>query len=121
MTRQPVEHRIASAAFTHLAQPADPVLARLLQALSPGEILTAIRSGTFGAAAPDVGSAASLAQRLARWRTQLTSIAPDAGIGAAAQKGIRLVCPGDPGWPRGLDDLGPATPYALWVRGDTDL
>jgi DNA processing protein len=28
-----------------------------------------------------------------------------------------LLGPGDPGWPAGLEDLGPAAPFALWVRG----
>jgi DNA processing protein len=31
-----------------------------------------------------------------------------------------VVCPGDPEWPHGLDDLG-APPYCLWVRGPADL
>ena len=35
--------------------------------------------------------------------------------------GIRLLCPGDPGWPGQLDVLGDARPYALWVRGAADL
>ena len=32
-----------------------------------------------------------------------------------------LVCPGDPEWPNGLDQLGQARPYALWLRGGADL
>ncbi len=35
--------------------------------------------------------------------------------------GIRLLCPGDPGWPGQLDVLGDAQPWALWVRGTADL
>ena len=33
----------------------------------------------------------------------------------------RLVCPGDPEWPGGLDELAPARPYALWLRGRAGL
>jgi predicted Rossmann fold nucleotide-binding protein DprA/Smf involved in DNA uptake len=39
---------------------------------------------------------------------------------SARRNGIRLVCPADPEWP-GLDELGLARPYALWLRGDADL
>ena len=35
--------------------------------------------------------------------------------------GIRLLCPGDPGWPSQLDVLGAARPWALWLRGGADL
>jgi len=35
--------------------------------------------------------------------------------------GGRLVIPGDLEWPTQLDDLGLATPWALWVRGAQDL
>jgi len=34
--------------------------------------------------------------------------------------GIDLVIPGDPHWPAGLDDLGAASPHALWLRGSLD-
>jgi DNA processing protein len=34
---------------------------------------------------------------------------------------LRVICPGDPHWPAGLDDLGQARPYALWARGTADL
>jgi DNA processing protein len=37
---------------------------------------------------------------------------------AHAERGIGVVCPGDPDWPPQLDDLGRVRPYALWVRGN---
>ena len=58
---------------------------------------------------------------LARCRSQLHRVPPDAGLGSCQQRGIRLVCPGDPDWPAQLDDLGAARPYALWARGTADL
>lgn len=39
----------------------------------------------------------------------------------AAQVGARFVCPGDAEWPPALDDLGPARPWGLWVRGRVSL
>jgi hypothetical protein len=41
--------------------------------------------------------------------------------GVLAVLGIRLVIPGDAEWPGQLDVLGDARPWALWVRGQTDL
>lgn len=32
--------------------------------------------------------------------------------------GGRILTPEDPGWPQGLQDLGPAAPLMLWVRGE---
>ena len=64
---------------------------------------------------------ARLRPALARWRAKLPAIPPDGGLAGCERGGIRLVCPGDPGWPPGLDDLGTARPCALWVRGTADL
>jgi DNA processing protein len=33
------------------------------------------------------------------------------------EPGGEVLLPGDPGWPQGLDHLGPAAPVMLWVRG----
>jgi len=44
-------------------------------------------------------------------------VPPAAGLDDAQRRGIQLICPGEPGWPAGLDDLGAARPYALWARG----
>lgn len=80
-----------------------------------------IRSGTVADAAEVIGHSEGSSERLGHWRVRLASVAPDAGIAAASQGGIRLVCPGNPGWPQRLDDFGASRPYALWVSGDADL
>ena len=54
---------------------------------------------------------------MARSQGRLAAVPPDAGLAAHGERGIGLVCPGDPDWPIQLDDLGRARPYALWVRG----
>ena len=123
---QPPSHacRLARATLTYLAQPADPLLGRLLQELTPDHVLAAIRSGTLPAVAARVPGGTSAAQArsaLARWRARLPAVPQDAGLAVHAARGISLVCPGDPGWPAQLDDLGPSRPYALWVRGSTGL
>jgi DNA processing protein len=124
MTRPDGDHRAACAALTYLAEPADPVLGRLLQVLGPVEVLASIRSGTVparAARAMDQAQAAGLRPALARWQSQLPRVPAGAALARHAASGIRLICPGEPGWPEQLDDLGAARPYALWVRGVADL
>jgi DNA processing protein len=110
--------------LTCLAEPADPLLGRLLSVLTPAAVLASIRSVAIPAcvnASMDQAQVTGVRRSLARWRAQLPGVSPDGGIAAAERDGIRLLCSGDPGWPPGLDDLGTARPYALWVRGTTDL
>jgi DNA processing protein len=119
------DDRLACAALTHLTDPANPLLGALLTVLRPADVLSAIRTGSIPAGAAGVlgdARAGRLRPTLARWRAQLPDIALAADLLArAADGGIRLVCPGDPGWPAQLEDLGTARPYALWVRGAADL
>jgi DNA processing protein len=115
---------VARATLTYLAEPADPLLGVLLRVLTPAGVLALIRSGSVRAhvtAELDHAQIAQLWPTLDRWRAQLPAIPPDGGLAAAERDGIQLVCPGDPGWPPGLDDLGAARPCALWVRGTADL
>jgi DNA processing protein len=130
VTRQDDDHRVSCATFTYLAEPADQVLGHLLQVLSPADVLASIRSGTVPARAAraiNQAQAAGLRPALARWHAQLpgmlahAALARHAALTWHAAGGIRLVCPGEPGWPPQLDDLGAARPYALWVRGAADL
>ena len=116
------QRQIALAMLTYLAEPADPIVCGLLHELGPVELVACIRSGTLPASAAGVpGGLAAAWPVLARCRSQLHRVPPDAGLGSCQQLGIRLVCPGDPGWPARLDDLGAARPYAVWVRGTADL
>jgi len=124
MTRPDDDHRLACATLTYLGEPVDPVLGCLLQVLSPAEVLASIRSGTVpGRAARAMGhaQAAGLRPTLARWRSQLPRVPVGAALARHAAGGIRLICPGEPGWPPQLDDLGAARPCALWVHGAADL
>lgn len=116
--------RVASATLTYLAPPADPLLGALLEAMPPGQVLAAIRAGSLPSGVVrglPAAESARAASALARWQARLPAGPPDAGLAAHAQRGISLICPGDPDWPPQLDDLGRARPYALWVRGATSL
>jgi DNA processing protein len=116
---------LARAALTYLTEPGDPALGALLEICEPAEVLAAIRADMLPGIGPGCGdtpaSRRALERALARWRMRLPGL-PDGGdIAAACRDGIRLICPGDREWPAGLDELGPARPYALWLRGHADL
>jgi DNA processing protein len=119
------EQAIARAALTYLAEPGDQALGALLEICEPAEVLAAIKAGMLPGTGPGCGdspaSRRALERALGRWRIRLSWLPRDADIAAAYRDGIRLVCPADPEWPAGLDELGSARPYALWVRGQADL
>src|ERR1022692_4953593 len=119
------ERTRARAGLTYLAEPGDPALGALLGICTPEEILAAIKADMLPGTGPGCGdspaSRTALERALGRWRTRLPKLPGDAALAAACRDGIRLVCPGDPEWPSELDQLGPARPYALWLRGSADL
>ena len=95
------QDRFARAAWSRVAEPGDPVAARLIQAHGPVAALALAASG----AEPCV-------QRFLP-RLEVLDVERDLEVGA--KFAARVVCPGDPEWPQGLDDLS-APPYCLWVR-----
>ncbi|VXB21606.1 DNA-processing protein DprA [Citricoccus sp. K5] len=54
---------------------------------------------------------------LAGWAARASSLAPERDLASLERLGGGLLIPEDPGWPSGVDDLGPAAPVALWFRG----
>ncbi len=119
------ERALARAALTYLAEPADPALGALLGICAPEEVLAAIKADMLPGTGPGCGdrpaSRAALGRALGRWRIRLPTLPGAADIASAYRDGISLVCPEDPEWPAGLDQLGPARPYALWLRGNANL
>ena len=132
--------RIARAALTWVAEPGDPAMGALLRICSPVEIVAALADGRIprrtavpsgGAGDPDVGAGPDdlagpaarppLEHALRRWSARLGEVPPETGLTAWWRDGTRLVIPGDADWPSQLDVLGPARPWALWVRGHADL
>ncbi len=123
--RPPGEQQLARAALTYLAEPGDPALGALLEICEPAEILAAIRADLLPGIGPGCGDRPATRKALERalgcWRARLPGLPDDSGLAEAERHGIRLVCPTDPEWPAGLDELGQARPYALWLRGRADL
>jgi DNA processing protein len=123
MTAPAGADRLARAALTYLAAPADPLLGELLQVLDPSSVLASIRSGAVPAGVTGQlprYRAASLSSMVARWNARMPAVPADA-VARHEARGIQLLCPDDPGWPPQLDDLGTARPLALWVRGTVGL
>lgn len=101
--------REARALLSRVAEPGDRLIGRLLRATDAVEVVRLLRSGS-----PFVDGAD-------RYRVRLATADPHADLARVAEVGGRLVVPGDLEWPRQLDDLGDAAPWALWVRGTVDL
>src|SRR5579862_545114 len=114
------EEELARAALTYLAEPGDPALGALLEICTPGEILAAIRADLLPGIGPGCGDRPATRKALDRalesWRARLSRLPDDSGLTDAGRHGVRLVCPTDPEWPAGLDELGQARPYALWCE-----
>lgn len=102
--------RLARVALSRLAEPGDAQLGRLVEDLGAPAVLAAIRVGRL-----DAGP------RSADYAVRLRGLDEARDLRQAERLGIRLVCPGESEWPTQLDQLGPARPLLLWVRGTEDL
>jgi len=100
------QDRFARAAWSRVAEPGDKVANQLIQAPGP---VAALRLAASGAE-----------QSLQRFLPRLEVLDVERDLEVGAKFAARVVCPGDPEWPHGLDDLS-APPYCLWIRGPVDL
>lgn len=107
------EERLARAAVTRIADPGDGLVGAWLRELGPVETVRAL---TAGEELPGAGE-----QRAAGYALRARRTRPERDLAAARAMGARFLCPGDPDWPRQLDDLGGERPYGLWVRGGASL
>jgi DNA processing protein len=100
------QDRFARAAWSRVAEPGDAVANHLIR--------------THGPVAALELAASSTEPRVQRFRPRLEVLDVERDLEIGAKFAARIVCPGDPEWPQGLDDL-PAPPYCLWVRGPVDV
>ncbi|MCK8681795.1 DNA-processing protein DprA [Streptomyces lichenis] len=117
-TDDPRRHeRRARAALTRVLEPGDERAGQWLADLGPVELLRRLTSPAYHPGAlPGAGD-----QRIRALRALAARADPGRDLAAMASHGGRFVIPGDPEWPSQLDDLGPARPIGLWVRGGPDL
>lgn len=121
--------RVARAALTRLMEPGSVVGSTAVRVWGPERALQVLAGRDQ--AGPDerqelslvlAGEGTTLTDRawtkaLAGWAARASSLAPERDLHALGRLGGGLLIPGDPGWPEGLADLGPAAPVALWFRG----
>jgi DNA processing protein len=141
MTSATGEDRLARAALGFVADPGDPALGALLRHCPPAEIVAALAAGRhplnsrpqaaaarWEAGRPDEHGSPrqrdgirGLDRALQRWGARIGQVPTAARLADWHRDGLRLICPGDAEWPTQLDDLGEASPVALWLRGSADL
>lgn len=139
---------LARAAWSRLAEPGDTTAGALVSVLGAQDALAWVRAalarttGTGGGGgltgdAPGVrrsvdelservgrlegASRRRLVTALGRWAPRLEHTDPRRELAVLARLGGVLLHPGSASWPTRLDDLGPAAPPCLWVRGTTAL
>lgn len=125
MSRAPEPHdeRTARAAWSALVEPGDPVAGALVAAWGAREAWEWVRRAAVDGVRDDVPSASRsrVARAVDRWAPRLGGVDGAGRLRALEDLGGALLVPDDAHWPRGLLDLGPAAPLALWVRGRSDL
>jgi DNA processing protein len=115
---------IARAAWSVIAEPGDTVAGALIESLGAMEALSLALESSALPAPAEGGSepaARALSEARARWHPRARPGDVRAALCRARDADARLIVPGDELWPTALDDLGPARPSALWVRGDPGL
>ena len=111
----------ARSVWSGIVEPGDRVAWMVVDALGAAPALDALIdkwdaphwSATLdGAATPQ-----DMQLAIERWMPRLDLAASTRALRQAVRCGARLLVPGDPLWPVGVDDLGEHAPLALWVRG----
>jgi DNA processing protein len=122
---------VAALLLGFVSEPGDGVLGRLVGAIGRTRVAAGLLAGRSAAdfgGAPDrpidgsveLPSGRELAAGIARWRPRLDESAFARSLAQAARVRARLLLPGDPHWPGGVDDLGAHAPLVLWLRGRPD-
>jgi len=120
-----VSELFARASWTGIAEPGDRAAGELVATLGPAGALTALIESwpvvriadAVSAGGSDLG-AADIESAIARWNPRLKSGVALIALRQAVRFAVRLLVPGDPAWPTGVDDLGAHAPIALWLRGN---
>jgi DNA processing protein len=111
------DDRLVRLLLGRIVEPEDRLFIELREHLPPAELLRAI----VGDGAPSMPWPEQLrprfAARLAGLRLRLARSDPDADLACGLAADARFLVPGDPQWPRQLDDLGARAPFGLWMIG----
>lgn len=111
----------ARATWTGLAEPGDRIANIAVRSLgAPRALEAVIEKWDAARLCDEIQGEVTLkeaSEALERWRPRFR---PDVAVRALTQASrfaARLMIPGDPLWPIGVNDLGDHSPLALWVRG----
>lgn len=110
--------RFARVIWGMVAEPGDRVAGAVISAFGAREALGRLDANDLGHAAL---SSAELTAARERWMPRLRAIQVDTVLTVARRARMRLLVPGDEGWPSSVDDLGLHGPVCLWVRGTTEV
>src|SRR6478735_2910384 len=105
-SRLELDERWARVAWAFLTEPRDAGVTRMLGECGAVEALVRLRAGQLPSRSG--------------WDVRLPELDLDGIARAARHHRMRVLAPGDPEWPAGLDRLH-EPPYSLFVRGDPDL
>lgn len=127
LDRDGIQERFARAVWSGVTEPGDAIAGYLVSALGAGRALGALverrdPDDVLDAVFDAVGEQGELGARdvqlaFDRWSPRLDSSASLAALRQAGRIGVRLLVPGEPEWPAGVDDLRLHAPLALWARG----
>ena len=126
--------RAAIASLLRIGEPGDGLLKRLVDGIGPvaaNTIIAAVGRGETTAPEAVQGLASTgteavehgqMPEAIDRWAIRAGDAETTGNdLDMIARIGGRLVIPDDDEWPGMLDDLGPAAPLGLWVRGSACL
>jgi DNA processing protein len=114
--------REARLLLTHVAEPGDTALGRLLTDHAASDVVAALRAESLpDLAGDDSQLAVKLAEKQTQLRQRLGAADPEADLRAAARVDAHFVIPGELDWPNQLDDLAERRPVGIWARGRIDL
>lgn len=129
-----LEHALACATWSRIAEPADPAATTLVAGLGAAPALRWLRDEALDSSGqvrsslkpplPWTGSAAQAIaawkQASERWAPRLKGMDIRREIDILEKLGGALVVPADPWWPQSLNELE-HPPFCLWVRGNPNL
>lgn len=117
--RNTAGERTARMVLATISEPASPTVGAMLTAVGAEEtlrLLTGPETALPGSL--DTDAVRLLQRRLSpKFREDLA----EQLTGETEALGVRVLVPGEAGWPVSVTDLGDAAPYALWVKGDPEL
>lgn len=115
----------ARAIWAVLVEPGDSVAGALIAAVGPVAAARMVIDGVAPSIISDATRGEITAERahdgLVRWTERLRATDVLRSLESAARCDARMIVPGDPHWPLGVDALRDSPPVLLWARGDVEL